>query len=61
MDVLVAFAPDAERDYFDWPAMQDELRAIFDARDIHLVERRSVVNPFMRDRILSTRKVLYAA
>lgn len=61
VDVLIAFAPDADWDYFDWPRMEKELSDIFGGHAVHLVERRSVCNPFMRHRILTTRQVLYAA
>lgn len=61
VDVLVAFEPDADWDYLDWPMIESELRPILGGRAIHLVERRSVRNPFMRHRILTTRHVLYAA
>lgn len=61
VDVLVVFAPDAVWDYFDWPDMQDELGAMFGGRQVDLVERKCVVNPFMRHEILTTREVLYAA
>jgi uncharacterized protein len=61
IDVLVAFAGDAEWDYFDWPEMSEELSSIFGGRNIDLVERASVRNPFMRHEILTHRQVLYAA
>lgn len=61
VDVLVAFEPGAPWDAFDWPDMQDEFSALFGGRQIDLVERRSVINPFRRHEILTTRKVLYAA
>ncbi len=61
IDVLVAFADDAQWDYFDWPEMTRELSSIFAGRPIDLVERASVRNPFMRHAILTHRQVLYAA
>jgi predicted nucleotidyltransferase len=61
VDVLIAFDDDADWDYLDWPRMEEELRPILGGHSVDLVERRSVVNPFMRHRILTTRRVLYAA
>lgn len=60
VDVLVSFEPDAPWSYFDWADMTEELQAIF-GRDIDLVEKESLRNPYRRHSILSGRKVLYAA
>ncbi|TVQ33091.1 MAG: DNA polymerase subunit beta [Phycisphaeraceae bacterium] len=61
VDVLVAFAPDAPWSYWDWPSMQDELSALFGGRSVDLVERRTLRNPFIRHRAITTRRILYAA
>ncbi len=61
VDVMVVFAPDETWDYFDWPDMMDELSAMFGGRRIDLVERRCIVNPFIRHRAITTRRVVYAA
>lgn len=61
VDVLVVFTDDAEWDYFDWPAMQDELSRLFGGRSVDLVERRTVRNPFVRHDVLTSRRVIYAA
>lgn len=47
----------AER-YLD---MRDELSAMFGGREIDLVQKRLLTNPFRRQEILATRRVLYAA
>lgn len=60
VDVLVAFMPGVDHDIEQWIAMEEELKIIF-ARNVDLVERRSVRNPFRRHEILTTRRVLYAA
>lgn len=60
VDVLVAFAPGAAWSYWEWPEMIDELQAIFHRR-VDLVEKKAITNPFRRHRILTTRKVVYAA
>lgn len=60
VDILVAFEPGATPQLEPWLDMRDELVAIF-GREIDLVERRLVTNPFRRYEILTTRRVLYAA
>jgi len=60
VDVLATFAPDAPWSLWDWPDMMDELRAIF-GREIDLLEKDALRNPFRRHTILSTRQVIYAA
>jgi uncharacterized protein len=60
VDVLVGFPPEYEPQPDHWDAMERELHAIF-GREIDLVERRRIVNPFRRHHILTHRQVLYAA
>ena len=60
VDVLATFAPDAPWSLWDWPDMMDELRAIF-GREIDLLEKDALRNPFRRHTILTTRQVIYAA
>ena len=60
VDVLVSFEPDAPWSYFEWADMTDELKAIF-GREVDLVEKESLLNPYRRHSILSSRQVLYAA
>lgn len=60
VDVLIGFEPDAPWSYFEWADMTEELRAIF-GRDVDLVEKESLKNPYRRHAILTSRKVLYAA
>jgi hypothetical protein len=60
VDVLVSFQPQAEWDLFDLVDMRDELMAMF-GRDVDLVEKEGLRNPFRRRNILSTREVIYAA
>jgi uncharacterized protein len=61
IDVLVVFAPGVEMTLEIDMAMRDELSALFGGRDIDLVQKRLVQNPFFRHSILTTRQVLYAA
>ncbi len=60
VDVLVVFEPGATPVLEAWLDLRDELRAMF-GRDVDLVERRLITNPFRRHEILTTRRVLYAA
>ena len=60
VDLLVTFADDAPWSGFDLTVMADELRHRL-GRDVDLVERDAIRNPFRRREILSTRRVLYAA
>jgi predicted nucleotidyltransferase len=39
---------------------EEELKQIF-GRDVDLVEKRAIKNPFRRHRILSNREVIYAS
>ncbi len=60
IDVLISFDANAPWSLWDLTTMQDELSSLF-GRQVDLVEREGLRNPFRRERILSTRKVVYAA
>ena len=60
VDVLVEFVPDAKWSLFDTMDMEDELARLF-ARDVDLVSRSALRNPFRRHEILRTRQVVYVA
>jgi hypothetical protein len=60
VDVLVTFGPDGGITFNNRVEMLDELSAIF-GREVDLVERDSIRNPFRRHSILTTREILYAA
>jgi predicted nucleotidyltransferase len=60
VDVLIAFKPGSAMTLEGYIGMTDELRPIF-GREIDLVEKRFVRNPFRRYEILTTRQVLYVA
>jgi uncharacterized protein len=47
-------------DLFDWVDMIEELKGIF-GREVDLVSKNGLRNPFRRQRILTSREVLYAA
>ena len=60
IDVLVSFSEDAKWSLFDIVSMQNELNEIF-GRDVDLVEKDAIRNPFRRHSILRSKKVIYAA
>ncbi|MHC5054767.1 MAG: nucleotidyltransferase family protein [Planctomycetota bacterium] len=60
VDVLVTFAPGEEWTLLDVVEMQQCLSGIM-GREVDLVLRESLVNPFRRREILRTRKVIDVA
>jgi predicted nucleotidyltransferase len=60
VDVLVTFAEDSDLSLYDLVDMQEELRLIF-GRDVDLVLKSGLRNPFRRHEILRTQRVIYAA
>lgn len=60
VDVLVSFHADAPWSLWDLITMRDELAELF-GRPVDLVEREGLRNPFRRQRILETRRVIYAS
>ncbi len=61
VDVLVALEPGRTMTPESFLDMRDELSAMFGGREIDLVQKRLLTNPFRRREILATRRVLYAA
>ena len=57
IDVLISFQENAPWSLWDLTAMEDELRAIT-GRAVDLVEKEGLRNPFRREQILNTSKVL---
>ncbi len=60
IDVMVSFEENAGWDLFDLVYMIEELKTIF-GREVDLVEKGTVTNPFRLHSIMTTRQVLYAA
>jgi len=60
VDVLVSFTPEAEWSLFDLVTMQLELQEIF-GREVDLVEKAALKNPFRKKSILDSVEVIYAA
>jgi len=60
VDVLVSFEPDGGITFDNRVEMLDELAEIF-GREVDLVEKDAIRNPFRRHEILTTKEVVYAA
>jgi uncharacterized protein len=60
IDVLVELEPDAPWSLFEWVDMIDELKSLF-GREVDLVDKTAISNPFRRRSILGSREVVYAA
>lgn len=60
VDVLVSFEPEAPWSLWDLIDMKYELQEIF-GRDVDLVEKKALRNPFRRKAILSTHQVIHGA
>ncbi len=60
IDVLVSFTPDAPWSLFDFVTMQDELEKLF-GREVDFVEKEGLRNPFRKQNILKSMKVIYDA
>jgi uncharacterized protein len=63
IDVLVTFAPNAQRGLTETLQMRDELQAIFD-RDVDLIVKAAIErseNWLRRKNILESAKIIYAA
>ncbi len=60
VDVLVELAPDHAVSLYEWVDMIDELKEIF-GRDVDLVAKGGLKNPFRREEILRTAEVMHAS
>ena len=60
VDVLVTFTPDCGYSLLDLAMIQEQLQAIFD-REVDLVEKAGLKNPFRKKEILDHMEVIYAA
>jgi predicted nucleotidyltransferase len=59
IDVLTTFGPDASWSVFDHARMREELSALL-GREADVTESTCLLNPFRRQEILATRKIIYA-
>ena len=60
VDVLLSFEENAGWSLYDIVDMKDELKMIF-GREIDLVEKGAISNPFRRHSIMTSKEVVYAA
>jgi hypothetical protein len=60
IDALVSFEPDGGITFDNRVEMLDELAEIF-GREVDMVEKDAIRNPFRRHEILTTKEVVYAA
>ncbi|MCX5898923.1 MAG: nucleotidyltransferase family protein [Proteobacteria bacterium] len=59
IDVLVSFDSSAHWSLFDLVEMREELKGFF-GREVDLIEKDGLRNPFRRHEILTTRQIIYA-
>ncbi len=60
VDFLVDFLPDRPDPFEDFCALRDDLRGIVD-RDVDLVVKRAIRNPYFRESALSQAETVYVA
>ena len=60
LDFLVSFEPEAPWDLWDLVIMRDQLISI-SGREVDIVEKEALRNPYRRKEILSNREVIHAA
>ena len=60
VDVLVEFEPDAQHTLLDRAEMAEELKTLF-SREVDLVRKDRIANPFRRRPILGHNRIVYAA
>lgn len=60
IDLLVELDPSRKIGMYEWVEMIDELKAIF-GRDVDLVEKGAIRNPFRRKAIMEHLEVIHAA
>ena len=60
VDVLVELPEQTDLDLFDWIDMQEELQELL-GRDVDLVEKSTIRNPYRRTSILDNIETLYAS
>ena len=58
IDVLAVYAPDVKRSLFHVVGVQDELAEMF-GREVDFVEKRSLKNPFTKQEIFRSYRIIY--
>ena len=59
VDLLLEFFPDAGLSLFDLVDIQDELKIML-GREVDVVEKEGIINPYRRATIFPTMEVIYA-
>jgi predicted nucleotidyltransferase len=59
VDVLLSFNEDVQWGLFEFVDMKEELKKIF-GREVDIIEKEGLKNPFRQREILRARKVIYA-
>jgi len=60
IDILITFAPDSHYSFFDLVSIKEDLEHLF-GREVDLVEKAALRNPFRRHGILQNAEIIYAA
>ena len=60
VDIMISFNDDSRWSLWDLGQMREELITIF-GREVDLVEKEALQNPFRKKSIMKKRKVVYAA
>jgi len=60
VDILVSFKPNSEITLFDIMELEKEFSKLLN-REVDIVEKESLKNPIRKNKILSTREIIYAA
>lgn len=60
IDVLVSYEPGVVWDFDDYDTMHEQLAAML-GRRVDIVPDRAIHNPFLRQSIFATRKIIHAA
>jgi predicted nucleotidyltransferase len=60
IDILVSFNKDSEITLFDIMDLEKDFSQLL-KREVDIVEKESLKNPIRKNRILSTREIIYAA
>ncbi|MDR3076580.1 MAG: nucleotidyltransferase domain-containing protein [Synergistaceae bacterium] len=60
VDILVSFYHNSNTDLFDLMNLENEFSQLLN-REVDVVEKESLKNPIRKNKILSTREIIYAA
>ena len=60
IDILVSFNKNTDVSLFDIMDLEDEFAKLL-KREVDVLEKEALKNPIRRDKILSTREIIYAA